>query len=140
MLLMGCTAIPEPSIAPTNVQVLTLPTHQFTGAGGVVYGVTLRAGGGCLWLEGDIARYSALWPAGFSGRGNPVQLVGPDGRVIAVEGDRREVDATDRKGFLINSCQVAPQVLIVGQVVSVNGTMTPPTPVPATPQNRPPIR
>jgi hypothetical protein len=122
------------------VPPITLPTHQFTGAGGVLFGVTLKASGGCIWLEGDIVRYTAIWPAGYSARGTPAQLIAPDGRIVAKEGDRLEVDATGRNGIAITSCQVSPDVLIVGTVVSVNGIEVPSTPSPATQQPRPAIR
>jgi hypothetical protein len=122
------------------VPPITLPTHEFTGAGGVLFGVTLRAGGGCIWLEGDIVRYTTMWPAGYSARGTPAQLIAPDGLVVAKEGDRLEVDATDRNGIGITNCQVGPNVLIVGEVVSVNGIHVPSTPSPETQPPRPVIR
>jgi hypothetical protein len=45
--------------------------------------------GGCLWLEqSPSGKPSAvLWPEGFGARFDPVQLIGPDGEVVAQEGD-----------------------------------------------------
>jgi hypothetical protein len=39
----------------------------------------------CAWI-GDVER-PMLWPAGYRLRTNPLQLIGPDGAVVANEGD-----------------------------------------------------
>ena len=43
--------------------------------------------GGCLWLETERGPQAVLWPAGYSARFDPAQLVGPTGEIVATTGD-----------------------------------------------------
>jgi hypothetical protein len=59
--------------------------------------------GGCAWVDGeDGTRYEVQYPDGYEVRFDPVELVGPDGDVIAEDGDtitiRGRVD-TDMMSF-----------------------------------------
>lgn len=111
-------------------RAVTLPTHQFQGAGGLLFEVTLRGDNVCVWLEGGGIRYDAIWPAGFAARSQPVELIAPDGKVFARAGDTLGLGASERNDMSIGTCQVGRVVLIVGEVVSVNGAElhVPPTP------------
>jgi hypothetical protein len=43
--------------------------------------------GGCAWIEVDGTRYEVMYPAGYEVGTDPVELRGPDGEVIAEDGD-----------------------------------------------------
>jgi hypothetical protein len=62
--------------------------------------------GGCAWLDGqDGTRYEVQYPEGYQVSTDPVELRGPDGEVLAQEGDEltiRGVVAEDMMSF----CQV----------------------------------
>ena len=48
--------------------------------------------GGCAWVTTeDGTRYEVLFPEGYTVEFDPLRLLGPDGAVIAEEGDRIEV-------------------------------------------------
>lgn len=48
--------------------------------------------GGCAWLDADDGtRYEVLYPDGWQVRFEPLELVHPDGEVVATEGDRLAV-------------------------------------------------
>lgn len=80
-----------PAAAPTGNPIPTRTSTDaafFAMTAGYLRGDAER-GGGCLWLEefpsgGIIA---VVWPPGYSARFDPVELVGPDGDVMAREGD-----------------------------------------------------
>lgn len=84
LLACGCSAGPSSA----------LPTHEGTGTGpaeaaeitGRLAGAADRDGG-CLWLETDVGPQAVWWPAGFTARFDPVELLGPTGRILAREGD-----------------------------------------------------
>lgn len=62
--------------------------------------------GGCAWLVADGGeQYEVIYPDGYEIRFDPVELLGPDGEVVASEGDEVTVTgrvATDRMSI----CQV----------------------------------
>lgn len=83
--------------------------------------------GGCAWLERvengfpsevERDRIEPLWPEGYTVEFGPVRLVGPDGEVVAREGEvvhvNGEVD-TD----IMTICQVG-QPYVVEEVVGVS--------------------
>lgn len=43
--------------------------------------------GGCAWLQAADERYEVHWPEGYAVSFDPLQLTGPDGEVVAEEGD-----------------------------------------------------
>lgn len=62
--------------------------------------------GGCAWLDaGDGTRYEVLYPDGYRIQFDPVQLVDPDGEVVASEGDTLTVRGEARKD-MASICQV----------------------------------
>ncbi|HSJ45441.1 MAG TPA: hypothetical protein VK923_12225 [Euzebyales bacterium] len=61
--------------------------------------------GGCVWLETDDGRVEVVWPQGYTASADPLQLRGPDGEVVAAEGDEVRIEGTvadDR----VSVCQV----------------------------------
>ena len=68
-----------------------------------------------------------------------MELIGPDGLGIARDGDVLAVDASDRQDVVVDLCQVSPDVLIIGEVVAVNGIQRPRPTGPLTPAPRPPV-
>lgn len=48
--------------------------------------------GGCAWVDTAGGRYQVLWPTGYEILFDPVRLEGPDGEVVAEEGDTLRVD------------------------------------------------
>lgn len=61
--------------------------------------------GGCAWVETDEERFEVLWPQGYEVEFEPLRLLGPDGEVVAEQGDTLAVvgrEATD----MATICQV----------------------------------
>lgn len=61
--------------------------------------------GGCAWLETDAGNVEVFYPPGYEIAFDPVRLVGPDGEVVATEGEQvtvRGQAATD----MASICQV----------------------------------
>ncbi len=126
-------ATPSPSPAPT-ASAAALAPDEFpipTGDGGgdalltgMLGGDAVRDGG-CLWLQQGTTRSSVMWPYGFRAFGRPIRLEGPDGRVIAREGDRLELGGgAPPLDYVIpvdqDPCGLG-SVLSVGEIGSVNG-------------------
>lgn len=91
------------SSAPTE-SALAVPTHAGDGSDAMTAEISGRLAGdasvdgGCLWLVGSEGQQQAvLWPAGYRALYDPARLVGPDGTVVAQEG--QEVRASG--GFLL---------------------------------------
>lgn len=77
--------------------------------------------GGCAWLETEEeGRVEPRWPDGYRVEFDPVRLLGPDGDVVAEEGDTVAVDG-EIAGDVMTICQVGP-VLEVTEVVDVRGS------------------
>ncbi|HVM01020.1 MAG TPA: hypothetical protein VM324_17145 [Egibacteraceae bacterium] len=61
--------------------------------------------GGCAWLEAADGRYDVMYPDGYTIAFDPVRVVGPDGEVVAEEGEvlrvRGHIDAE-----MMTVCQV----------------------------------
>jgi hypothetical protein len=105
------------------VSTTPLPTHTFANAGGSLWEARLAGDGACVWLEVEGAKRSVVWPAGFSARFDPLELVGPAGESLARSGDLLVLDAADVPNFAMDRCRVSQDVVIVGEVYSVNGTI-----------------
>lgn len=90
LLLLGVAACRGAQQSPQS-QSFPIPTQSdgFPGEDARVGGV-LRgdADQGCLWLEHRSGeRLAVLWPPGYSAMFGPVRLIGPDGEVVAREGE-----------------------------------------------------
>lgn len=91
LIVSSCGGAVEADRQRTEGVVTPMPTQSdgFSGEDALIQGV-LRgdATNGCLWLEGPTGEpFGVLWPAGYTAMFNPARLVGPDGKVIAREGD-----------------------------------------------------
>lgn len=83
----------------------------FTGA----LGGDAQLEGGCAWLETKReGRVEPRWPDGYRVAFDPVRLLGPDGEVVAEEGDTITVRG-EIAGDVMTICQVGP-VLRVTEV------------------------
>lgn len=83
--------------------------------------------GGCAWLD-PIAggeRVEPQWPQGYRVEFEPVRLVGPDGQVIAEEGESVRVNG-EIADDVASICQVGP----VFEVTEVLHDRVEPTPTP----------
>jgi hypothetical protein len=62
--------------------------------------------GGCVWLEADAGNYEVVeWPEGYQAQADPVQLLGPDGEVVAEEGALLRLDGRVAEDMM-SICQV----------------------------------
>jgi hypothetical protein len=62
--------------------------------------------GGCVWVEADDGNYEVIeWPAGYEAQPDPVQLLGPDGEVVAEEGTLLRLDGRVAEDMM-SICQV----------------------------------
>jgi hypothetical protein len=68
---------------PSNGWTLSMPGEQAIRSGAFHASVTGNTA--CAWI-GD-THIPTLWPAGYRLGTNPIQLIGPDGTVVANEGD-----------------------------------------------------
>lgn len=93
------------------------PGSAFTGT----LGGDAQLEGGCAWLDTEEeGRVEPRWPDGYRVAFDPVRLLGPDGEVVAEEGDTVAVDG-EIAGDVMTICQVGP-VLEVTEVVDVRGS------------------
>lgn len=95
---------PSPSLQPASVQ----PTRE--PSGGELVG-TLGADaveGGCGYIEAaDGTRYEVIYPDGWELQLSPLQLISPEGEIVARGGDEVAVlgaEATD----MASICQIGP--------------------------------
>jgi hypothetical protein len=71
-----------------TTSIPTNPKSSFTGAAGLEG----RLRGGlvgderCLWIDVSGAPVTIVWPHGYRARFDPARLIGPDGDVVAYEG------------------------------------------------------
>lgn len=61
--------------------------------------------GGCAWIDGPDGRYEVLYPEGYTVEFGPVRIVGPDGEVVAEQGDTVTVAGAPAEGMM-SICQV----------------------------------
>lgn len=96
----GCSDEPSKNQQADGVVTSPVPTNAYRpGMGwmqahidGSLSAVTDGADHCLAVLRGDGHLYSVSWPAGFSARfADPAQLLGPDGEVVATEGDHLDL-------------------------------------------------
>ena len=93
---------PQPETEDTG------PTAEPTGAGTLVGTLGGDPGleGGCAWVRrSDGTRYEVQYPAGYEVTFDPLELVGPDGQVVAVEGDELTLTGAVDPGMM-SFCQI----------------------------------
>jgi hypothetical protein len=72
--------------------------------------------GGCVYLQAaDGTRYEVIYPDGWELRKAPVELVAPDGRVVARAGD--EVTVTAHEADMASICMIGPIIQATEVVV-----------------------
>lgn len=108
----GSAAAPEESSgSPASVEPsLELASPKVSGSRIGTYAGRLGSDaieGGCTYLEADDGRrYEVIYPAGWQVRRSPLELVGPDGRVVAGAGD--EVTIRGSEADMVSVCQIGP--------------------------------
>jgi hypothetical protein len=109
---------PEPSSQPS----LELSSQQPSSAGdGEIYVGMLGSDaieGGCAYLQSaDGRKYEVIYPDGWTLRMSPLELVAPDGRVVARVGD--EITIRGTQADMASICQIGPIIqateVVVGQ-------------------------
>jgi len=140
----------EAEAGDPGVERETVPLPSWPGPGGEdAEGGGFLTGsrsvdGGCVWLTEDSTpkppRLAYLWPEGFRARFDPVELIGPDGVVIAREGDYiamgggvHTIDAIE-----INRCTFGVNEVFRVQVGSVRRAEPPGCPPPGDSPGPPP--
>jgi hypothetical protein len=108
---------PEASPQPS----LELASPKSPGAGGVMetYVGTLGSDaieGGCAYLQtADGVRYEVVYPQDWELRKSPLELVAPDGRVVAGAGD--EITVRGAEADMMSICQIGPIIKAAEVVV-----------------------
>jgi hypothetical protein len=127
-LMAGCSSGPGPGGSGTAGSAegsaqpsLELASPKSPGAGGVMETYVGRLGsdaieGGCTYLEtADGVRYEVIYPQDWELRKSPLELVAPDGRVVAGAGD--EVTIRGAVADMMSICQIGPIIQAVEVVV-----------------------
>jgi hypothetical protein len=66
--------------------------------------------GGCAWVEADDGtRYEVLWPEGYAVSWEPLELRGPDGELVAADGDALRVTGAAAEDA-VSICMIGPIV------------------------------
>jgi hypothetical protein len=107
----GAAGTGEPSPAGPASPSLELASQQpsKSGAAGTYVGVLSADAieGGCAYLQApDGRKYEVLYPDGWTLRRSPLELSGPDGRVVAQGGD--EVTVRGSVADMASICQIGP--------------------------------
>lgn len=79
-------------------------TAEAVAITGALAGDPHLEGGDCVWVETDEGSYQVRWPAGWQVDTDPVELVDPDGAVVARGGDPVRVRGAEIDG-LAGVCQ-----------------------------------
>jgi hypothetical protein len=99
--------IPSASLAPSSMQ----PSRVPGGSDGEELSGALGADsieGGCAYLQAsDGTRYQVLYPEGWELTLSPLELISPDGAVIARGGDEVTVRGAEA-GDMASICQIGP--------------------------------
>ncbi|MBW3665621.1 MAG: hypothetical protein KY469_21205 [Actinobacteria bacterium] len=115
VLLAACGGTSEPTARDTSPAQDGSPTSSSEAAFTGSLGGDAQLEGGCAWLETETeGRVEPRWPDGYRVAFEPVRLLGPDGEVVAEEGDTVTVRGAIA-GDVMTICQVGP-VLRVTQV------------------------
>lgn len=109
VVLVACGPAQRDDAAGTEPPASTVDETPPQPAGGDIRG--LLAGdpqleGGCAWIQTDDGtRYEVIYPEGYRVEMDPLRLVGPDGDVVAEEGDTLEVSGALAED-MVSVCQV----------------------------------
>lgn len=63
--------------------------------------------GGCAYLESNGTRYEVIYPDGWQLQRSPLQLISPEGDVVAGPGDQVTVRG-EEAGDMASICQIGP--------------------------------
>jgi hypothetical protein len=63
--------------------------------------------GGCTFLEANGVRYEVIYPDGWQLQRSPLQLISPEGEVVAGPGDQVTVRG-EEAGDMASICQIGP--------------------------------
>ncbi|MGH7867759.1 MAG: hypothetical protein ACREP9_09060 [Candidatus Dormibacteraceae bacterium] len=79
----------------------------------------VNASGACAWIGSR--SFNFLWPAGYRLRTDPVQLLAPDGTVVANNGDTLQVGGGGTASVTVSACgsTAMPGWLVQGQVTVI---------------------
>jgi hypothetical protein len=116
----GSGGVGEPSPAAPASASLELASPQPTKGGAVTYAGVLASDaieGGCAYLQAPSGRkYEVLYPDGWDLRKAPLELIAPDGRVVARAGD--EVTVRGAEADMVSVCQIGPIIQATEVVVA----------------------
>lgn len=103
LLLVSCASADGGAAAPTDIPTQPAGT-EISG----VLGGDAQLEGGCAWVETDDGtRYEVIYPEGYTVETDPLRLVGPDGGVVAEDGDRLELPGEVAED-MASICQIGP--------------------------------
>ena len=124
VLLVGCgtagsdgtggeqgATTPAGETAPDQTQTEDTVPSETTAADGAELTGTLGGDptleGGCVWLDTPSGRVQVLWPDGYEATSDPVELVGPEGEVVAAEGEQVTILGAEEADRM-SVCQIGP--------------------------------
>lgn len=94
----------EPSLAPADTEAAA-PEATSTLSG--TFGGDPALEGGCTWLDAEDGRYEIVYPDDYEVTADPPRITGPDGKVIAEDGDSIVLEGYAEPD-LTSICQVGP--------------------------------
>ena len=117
----GAAGTGEPSPAGPAGPSLELASQQpsKSGAAGTYTGMlgSDAIEGGCAYLQApDGRKYQVLYPDGWELRMSPLELIAPDGTVVARAGD--EVTVRGAEADMASTCQIGPIIQATEVVVA----------------------
>jgi hypothetical protein len=105
----GGTGEPSPAAPASPSLELASPQPSKSGAADTYTGMlgSDAIEGGCAYLQAsDGRKYEVLYPDGWTLRKAPLELIAPDGRVMARAGD--EVTVRGAEAEMVSICQIGP--------------------------------
>lgn len=128
----GAEASPA-AIGSTPADAVPLPVSGSSEAGpealvaGVLRGDGTLGAQGCMWVEesGSEEPISVLWPEGYQGRFDPIELLDGDGQIIAREGELIELAGGDATAVETSDCRVSTRLWAAWQVTAVTDSEPP---------------